>query len=181
MSSFEVIAGDFAPGIVRTRFSAAGRPFIRLRGLDGAAVSLWLGTQIAGVAEAGTNGIRSYVRTWLRREGLESLEHLEYGAPAGQTTVERRIFVLVTRDGRKFLGRASVAALAELNDYCGFSPRPKPGEFDYPRDRLTISMPRMISWRLNAARAAEAQSSHLHASAHPGTHGFVARLLRRWI
>ncbi|WP_407051695.1 hypothetical protein [Methyloraptor flagellatus] len=105
--SIEVSVGEFEPEVVRIRYSAAGRPYLRLTSTDGLVEDLFLERDLKLVAEVPDPRLGETMNRWL---------------VSGDATGRERHFVVVLRDGRKFGARASRDIAAELRGFCGADP-----------------------------------------------------------
>lgn len=108
MSAIEIVLGDFAPGVVRIRRSATGRPILRLTCTNGDVEDIALQNAIAGCAEHSEGNVSAYLDRWLRRVG-QNLDKL-----LDQSFRHERVFVVVLHDGRKFVARSSPDVVADL-------------------------------------------------------------------
>ena len=159
MAVFELVSGDFERGTIRLRYSEAGRAHLRLTSVDGVAEEVFLDRHIAGVAESGEGRVGEYLARWAERDGFAG------HAPRADTTRDEarraeargeRLFVVLLRDGRKFVARGTADVVAELKSA------------SLPADRRT-----KLS-RLDAARHAHDEAPGLLPRFVPG---LIARLL----
>ncbi|MBT9290055.1 hypothetical protein [Prosthecodimorpha staleyi] len=118
MSAIEIVLGDFAPGVVRIRRSATGRPVLRLTCANGDVEDIALQNAVAGCAEHSEGNVSAYLDRWLRRVG-QSLDKL-----LDQSFRHERVFVVVLHDGRKFVARSSPDVVADLKAMATVSDRP---------------------------------------------------------
>lgn len=112
MSVIEVVSGDFQRGAARIRYSDAGRAFLRLTSKDGRQDDVWLATDISAAAEAGEGNIDAYLKRLADRDGFSFLPAGGSGDAAGRRA--DRLFVVLLRDGRKFVARGAVEAVDEI-------------------------------------------------------------------
>ncbi len=119
MALFELISGDFERESVRLRYSEAGRPYLRLTSVDGVVEDIFLQRDVAAVAESGEGRVGEYLARWAERDGFVLRELKVASSRAG--TPNRRsdgrgeaIFVVLLRDGRKFVARGSPEAVSEI-------------------------------------------------------------------
>lgn len=108
MATLEILSGDFEPEIVRIRYSDAGRARLRLTSVDGMVEDVFLATDIAGAAAAGEGRVGEYLAKWAERDGFGVDASARHGEAMG------RVFVVVLRDGRKFVARGTPELLAEI-------------------------------------------------------------------
>ena len=117
MALFEILSGDFERESVRLRYSEAGRAFLRLTSLDGVVEEVFLERHIAGVAESGEGRVGEYLARWAERDGFAGrdlrLETVKDGARRNDGRGDR-LFVVLLRDGRKFVGRGTPEAVSEI-------------------------------------------------------------------
>jgi hypothetical protein len=106
MASFEIVSGDFEPENVRIRYSEAGRARIRLTSVDGVVEDVFLATDVVGAAAAGEGRVGEYLAKWSERDGFAA------GSRHGEAS--DRLFVVLLRDGRKFVARGTPETLAEI-------------------------------------------------------------------
>jgi hypothetical protein len=162
MAFFELISGDFERESVRLRYSEAGRPYLRLTSLDGVVEDILLQRDVAGVAESGEGRVGEYLARWAERDGFVLRDLKVASSPRTGTSTRRAdgrgeaIFVVLLRDGRKFVARGSVEAVSEIR------------LASLPADR------RAKLSRLDAARAGRAPETGLLPRFVPG---LLARLL----
>ena len=110
MAVIEVVSGDFQSGAARIRYSDAGRAHLVLTSDDGRREIVWLATDVAAAAEAGEGRIADYLEKLAARDGFDLLP-----APAhAEARRQERLFVVLLRDGRKFVARASGETIAEI-------------------------------------------------------------------
>lgn len=112
MSVIEVVSGDFQRGPARIRYSDAGRAFLRLMSSDGRQDDVWLATDVAAAAEAGEGNIDEYLKRLAARDGFTYLPSSR-AADAAARRVER-LFVVLLRDGRKFVARGAAETVDEI-------------------------------------------------------------------
>ncbi len=106
MALFELVSGDFERESVRLRYSEAGRAYVRLRSVDGVVEDVFLETDVAGVAEGGEGPLDE-----AGSAARPALRFLRGRRPEGRCEL---LFVTRLRDGRKFVGRGSTEAVAEV-------------------------------------------------------------------
>lgn len=112
MAVIEVVSGDFQSGSTRIRYSDAGRAHVTLVSKDGRRDDVWLATDVVAAAEAGEGRIDDYLRLLAERDGFTY-----FAAPVTTDLAARRrerLFVVLLRDGRKFVARASGDAISEI-------------------------------------------------------------------
>ncbi|TBW39738.1 hypothetical protein EYW49_05625 [Siculibacillus lacustris] len=109
MASFEILSGDFEPEVVRVRYSEAGRARLRLTSIDGVVEDIFLATDVVGAAAAGEGRVGEYLAKWAERDGFAP-----FGATSARPDGSDRLFVVLLRDGRKFVARGSGETLAEI-------------------------------------------------------------------
>lgn len=117
MALFEILSGDFERESVRLRYSEAGRARFRLTSLDGVVEEVFLDRHIAGVAESGEGRVGEYLARWAERDGFASRDLcVETGRDGARRTEGKgdRLFVVLLRDGRKFVARGSADAVSEI-------------------------------------------------------------------
>lgn len=119
MALFELISGDFEHEKVRLRYSEAGRAHLRLMSIDGVAEDVFLDRAVAAVAESGEGRVGEYLARWAERDGFtlhdlrtETLRTTDR-ARRGDGRDER-IFVVLLRDGRKFVARGPADVVQEI-------------------------------------------------------------------
>jgi len=118
MALCELISGDFERGQIRLRYSEAGRAFLRLTSTDGVVEDLFLETDVAGVAESSEGRVGEYLARWAERDGFTlrdlRVETARGAAPRRADGRCDRLFVVLLRDGRKFLARSTPECVAEI-------------------------------------------------------------------
>ena len=119
MALFELISGDFEPENVRLRYSEAGRAFLRLTSNDGVVEDVFLERDVAGVAESGEGRVGEYLARWAERDGFALDEGRlprtrTTNAPRRGEVRGDRLFVVLLRDGRKFVARGVTEAVQEI-------------------------------------------------------------------
>lgn len=117
MALFEILSGDFERESVRLRYSEAGRARFRLTSLDGVVEEVFLDRHIAGVAESGEGRVGEYLARWAERDGFASRDLcVEKGRDGARRAEGKgdRLFVVLLRDGRKFVARGSADAVSEI-------------------------------------------------------------------
>lgn len=117
MSAIEVILGDFERGIVRIRYSAAGRAYLRLVAIDGPTEDIFLAADIAACEESGDGRYGELMDRWLAREGVDA-------SGRGSGFRQERVFIVVLKDNRKLVCRSTLDTIAALRAACGSPPRP---------------------------------------------------------
>lgn len=113
MAVFELVSGDFERADVRLRYSEAGRAYVRLTSVDGVVEDIFLERDIAGVAESGEGRVGEYLSRWAERDGFSVRDR---GSNPGAEADGRdgRLFVVLLRDGRKFVARGSLDCVVEI-------------------------------------------------------------------
>lgn len=111
MASFEILSGDFEREIIRIRYSDAGRAFVRLTGDDGVAEDLFLAREVVGAATAGEGRVAELLARWAEREPF-ARDLVDLGRPGGERG--EGLFVVLLRDGRKFVARGTPDTVAEI-------------------------------------------------------------------
>ena len=119
MALFALISGDFERESVRLRYSDAGRPYLRLTSVDGVVEDVFLERDVAAVAESGEGRVGEYLARWAERDGFV-LRELKVETSRSGDGANRadgrgdRIFVVLLRDGRKFVARGNAEAVSEI-------------------------------------------------------------------
>ena len=117
MALFELISGDFERENMRLRYSEAGRAFLRLTSVDGVVEDVFLERDVAGVAESGEGRVGEYLARWAERDGFAwrdlKVESTGAASRRGEGRGDR-LFVVLLRDGRKFVARGHADAVSEL-------------------------------------------------------------------
>lgn len=109
MATIEILSGDFRRETTRVRYSEAGRAYLRLTSVDGRGEDLFLESEVVGAAEAGEGRVGDYLRRWAERDGfLADVD--DESSPAHAKA--RHVFVVLLRDGRKFVASGTFEALA---------------------------------------------------------------------
>lgn len=125
MSAIEVTVGEFEPAVVRIRYSAAGRPFLRLTSTDGLVEELYLEIDLKHVAVAADPRLGEEMNRWLLGRDAEAAmpaaRDRDEGGRRGPSAREHR-FVMVLRDGRKIGARATRDIVAELRSFSAEAP-----------------------------------------------------------
>lgn len=109
MAVIEVLAGDFSRGGVRIRYSDAGRAYLGLTSKDGRREDVFLATDITAAAQTGEGRIEDLLHRLAERDGFD------LASPDDSATMPRRgdhVFVVLLRDGRKFVARSTAEAYA---------------------------------------------------------------------
>ena len=117
MALFEVLSGDFERENVRLRYSEAGRAYVRMTSNDGVVEDVFLDRQIAGVAESGEGRVGEYLARWAERDGFSLRESRPESNRATARRVDGRgdrLFVVLLRDGRKFVARGTPESVSEI-------------------------------------------------------------------
>lgn len=117
MAVFELVSGDFEPEQVRVRYSEAGRALLRLTSTDGRVEDVFLETDVVGVAESGEGPIGEHLARWAEGDGFDLLPprpERRGSAARRRDGRGRRLFAVVLRDGRRFVGLGTGEAIAEL-------------------------------------------------------------------
>ncbi len=153
MALFELISGDFEPEQVRLRYSEAGRPYLRLMSIDGVSEDVFLERAVAAVAESGEGRVGEYLARWAERDGFtlhqlrsESVRATDRarrgdGRGGGDSRAER-IFVVLLRDGRKFVARGPADVVQEIRlAAVPADRRAKLSRLDGVRDRTATAAP----------------------------------------
>ncbi len=117
MSAIEILLGEFERGIVRIRYSAAGRAYLRLVAIDGPTEDIFLASDIAACEESGDGRYGDLMDRWVAREGIDPLGR-------GSGFRQERLFIVVLKDNRKLVGRSTLDTIAALRAACGAPPRP---------------------------------------------------------
>ena len=116
MALFEIVCGDFERARMRVRYSEAGRAHLRLTSPDGIVEDVFLDRQIAGVAESGEGRVGEYLARWAERDGFADRvvrAESRRDAAGGEGRCER-LFVVLLRDGRKFVACGSAESIREI-------------------------------------------------------------------
>ena len=129
MATIEILSGDFRRETTRIRYSEAGRAYLRLTSVDGRAEDLFLESEVVGAAAAGDGKVGDYLRRWAERDGFTP-------GDAAAEARDRHVFVVLLRDGRKFVASGSFEALALVKTAS-----------------LPVDLRREMCARLDAARA----------------------------
>lgn len=110
MAVIEVLAGDFACGGVRIRYSDAGRAYLGLTSKDGRREDVFLATDVTAAAQAGEGSIDDLLQRLAERDGFDLRQQQSGFAPSSRRG--DRLFVVLLRDGRKFVARGTTEAFA---------------------------------------------------------------------
>lgn len=159
MAVFELVSGDFERDTLRLRYSEAGRAFLRLTSIDGVVEDVFLERDVVGVAEAGEGRVGEYLARWAERDGFSTTDGSSASSARRSDGRGERLFVLLLRDGRKFVARATLESIAEIK------------AASLPADR------RAKLSRLDAARSAVAVEPRAAGFLPRLVPGFLARLL----
>jgi hypothetical protein len=160
MALFELISGDFEPEQVRLRYSEAGRAYVRLMSIDGVSEDVFLERAVAAVAESGEGRVGEYLARWAERDGF-TLHHLRAESVRATDRARRgdgrgggdgrgeRIFVVLLRDGRKFVARGPADVVQEIRlASMPADRRAKLSRLDGARDRAAAApggrLPRLV-------------------------------------
>jgi hypothetical protein len=150
MALFELISGDFEQESTRLRYSEAGRAFLRLTSVDGMVEDLFVERDVAGVAESGEGRVGEYLARWAERDGF-ALRELHVAKSGSRSTAGRgegrgeRLFVVLLRDGRKFVARGSADTVAEIKlASLPADRRAKLSRLDAARDAGAGLLPRFV-------------------------------------
>lgn len=119
MPAIEIVVGDFEPGVARIRHSTGGRPILRLTSAEGAVEDIALHSEVVGCAEHDEGQVGSYLERWLSRSGHDLDEIIAHSFR------HERLFVVVLRDGRKFVARSNADVVAELKALAARVDRPR--------------------------------------------------------
>lgn len=116
MAVFALVSGDFERADVRLRYSEAGRAYVRLTSVDGVVEDVFLERDIAGVAESGEGRVGEYLSRWAERDGFAMRDQRADagGEATGRDGRGDRLFVVLLRDGRKFVARGSLECVVEI-------------------------------------------------------------------
>ncbi len=119
MALFELVSGDFERESVRLRYSEAGRAYLRLTSVDGVVEDIFLENAVAGVAESGEGRVGEYLARWAERDGFTLRDHAHEAKRSGEANPRNdgradRLVVVLLRDGRKFVARGTLEAIAEI-------------------------------------------------------------------
>jgi hypothetical protein len=110
MAAVRILAGDFIADEVRIRYSRAGRAFLRVASVDGIIEDLYLKTNIIDVIEPDAGHVSTVILRQLAEAGLGEHPVLRRNGR------EERLFLVLLKDGRRLVARASTAMISELRD-----------------------------------------------------------------
>ncbi|MDK9696486.1 MAG: hypothetical protein OEL76_08845 [Siculibacillus sp.] len=117
MALLELISGDFERESLRLRYSEAGRAYLRLTSVDGVVEDVFLERDVAAVAESGEGRVGEYLARWAERDGFVLRDLKVESSSAAMRRGDGRgecVFVVLLRDGRKFVARGAAEAASEI-------------------------------------------------------------------
>jgi hypothetical protein len=105
MSSLEILSGDFETGVVRIRYSPAGRAYMRVTSRDGFVEDLFLEKDFTACFDSTEGRVGEKLRRWASENGIREVPDAARG---------ERVMAVMLKDGRRIIGRTTPDVVAEL-------------------------------------------------------------------
>jgi hypothetical protein len=105
MSSLEIFSGDFEPGVVRVRYSPAGRAYLRMTSRDGFVEDIFIEKDLRACFDSTEGRVGDMLKRWATETGIDE-------TPAGRRA--ERLVAIMLKDGRRIVGRATLDVVSEM-------------------------------------------------------------------